>query len=75
MKDIIPEIKQMTSGIEANNASEKYLAQGFTHVFVMVFDSEADRDSYLVNPYHVALGRDVVRPALRDGGLFVFDMK
>lgn len=36
------------------NNSPEHLNQGLTHCFVLTFDSEKDRDDYLVNPAHKA---------------------
>jgi len=36
------------------NNSPEHLNQGLTHCFVLTFDSEKDRDAYLVNPAHKA---------------------
>ena len=36
-----------------NNSPEK-LNQGLTHAFIATFNSEKDRDAYLVHPDHIA---------------------
>jgi hypothetical protein len=36
------------------NNSPEHLNQGLTHCFVLTFDSEKDRDAYLINPAHKA---------------------
>eukprot|EP01047_Picozoa_sp_COSAG01_P063515 COSAG01_NODE_8243_length_2858_cov_7.332004_1_plen_759_part_00 len=40
--------------------------KGFTHVFMLTFDSEAARDAYLPHPAHKAFGATYVRPAVAD---------
>jgi hypothetical protein len=42
-------------GFEAGtNVSPEGKSEGFTHVFVVTFKTEADRDAYLVHPAHAA---------------------
>lgn len=38
------------------NVSPEGHARGFTHCFFLTFESEADRDAYLVHPEHVTFG-------------------
>lgn len=47
----IKEIKEFEWGL---NNSPEGLAQGFTHVFLVTFKSEADRAVYLPHPEHQA---------------------
>jgi hypothetical protein len=47
----IPLIKDFEWGV--NNSPEK-LNQGLTHCFFVTFNSEADRDAYLIHPDHQA---------------------
>lgn len=47
----ITTIKSFEWGV---NNSPEHLNQGLTHCFVLTFDSEKDRDAYLVNPAHKA---------------------
>jgi hypothetical protein len=42
------------------NASSEGLNQGFTHSFVMTFESEAARDAYLPHPIHQAAVQIVI---------------
>ncbi|MGY8769070.1 MAG: Dabb family protein [Pirellulales bacterium] len=58
----IPAIKEFEWGI--NNSPEKH-DKGFTHCFLLTFDSEAGRDEYLPHPAHAAFG-DVLRPHMED---------
>ena len=75
LKEEIPEIKQVTKGVCANHPTEQELARGLTHSFIMQFESEAERDTYLLHPVHVKVAQEIVIPALREGGIIVFDMK
>jgi hypothetical protein len=50
----IPQIKSYEWG--TNNSPEK-LNQGLTHCFILTFNSEKDRDDYLVHPDHKAFGK------------------
>ena len=52
-----------------NNSPEK-LAKGCTHGFILTFNSEKDRDEYLVHPAHKEFGA-LVGPLLDD--VFVID--
>ncbi|MDB5911069.1 MAG: Dabb family protein [Massilia sp.] len=58
----IPAIKAYEWGI--NNSPEK-VNKGFTHGYLLTFDSETDRDSYLVNPNHLAF-KKVMGPCVSD---------
>lgn len=58
----IKEIKEFTWG--TNNSPEK-LDKGLTHAFILTFDNEKDRDTYLPHPAHKAFGT-VVGPWLAD---------
>lgn len=51
LQSAIAEIKDLEWGL--NNSPEK-LNDGFTHGFVLTFQNEADRQTYLVHPAHVA---------------------
>ena len=63
----IKEIKEFEWGL--NNSPEN-LDKGFTHGFLLTFDSEAGRDIYLPHPDHKAFG-EIVGPLLED--VFVLD--
>ncbi len=60
LKGRIPEIQAMEWG---RNVSPEGKAQGHTHCFFMTFKNEADRDTYLDHPAHVAFGQ-LVRPRI-----------
>lgn len=63
----IDEIKGFEWGL--NNSPEN-LNKGFTHGFLLTFDSEDGRDIYLPHPDHKAFG-EIVDPILED--VFVLD--
>lgn len=58
----IKEIKDFKWG--TNNSPEK-LDKGLTHAFILTFDSEKDRDTYLPHPAHKVFGT-IVGPWLAD---------
>lgn len=47
------------------NNSPEGLDKGFTHCFILTFDSEEGRDIYLPHPAHKAFG-DILSPHLED---------
>jgi hypothetical protein len=67
LKKKISEIKDYKWG---TNVSPEKHDKGFTHGFVLTFNSEKDRDAYLVHPDHKAFGK-IVGPVLAD--VFVID--
>jgi hypothetical protein len=67
LKKKIPQIVSYEWGI---NNSPEGLNKGCTHGFLVTFNSEKDRDAYLVHPAHKAFGT-LVRPLLDD--VFVLD--
>ena len=67
LKTRIPTIVQYEWG--TNNSPEK-LNRGCTHGFILTFNSEKDRDDYLVHPAHKEFGA-LVGPLL--GEVFVID--
>ena len=58
----IPEIRAFEWGL---NNSKEGLDKGFTHCFIVTFDSEADRDAYLPHPDHQALVKIMI-PLIED---------
>lgn len=58
----IKEIKDFEWGL--NNSPEK-LNKGFTHCYLLTFDSEEGRAIYLPHPAHKAFG-DLLTPHLKD---------
>ena len=69
LKGKIREIKSLEWG---TNISPEKLNKGFTHAWVLTFNSEKDRDAYLVHPAHKAFGSSL-GPVL--GDVFVVDFK
>lgn len=53
--------------------SAEGLNDGFTHGFIMTFDSPASRDAYLPHPIHEAV-KEVVVPCLARVIVFDFDV-
>lgn len=64
----LPKQISVVRGFEwGTNVSPENLANGFTHCFIVSFEDEAGRDSYLPHPAHmafVALAGQVVEKAL-----------
>jgi hypothetical protein len=56
-------IKQIKAFEWGTNNSPEGLNQGLTHAFILTFNSEKDRDDYLVHPDHKAFG-GIVGPHL-----------
>jgi hypothetical protein len=67
LKKKISEIKDYKWG---TNVSPEKHDKGFTHGFILTFNSDKDRDAYLVHPDHKAFGK-IVGPVLAD--VFVID--
>lgn len=67
LKGKIPQIQAYEAGL---NNSPEGLNKGCTHGFILTFDSDKDRDAYLVHPDHVEFGK-LVKPLLAD--VFVID--
>ncbi|WP_262250121.1 Dabb family protein [Parapedobacter soli] len=70
MKDMVGEIPGLLDMEYGPYSSPEGLNDGFTHGFVMTFDSEESRDAYLPHPVHERV-KEVVVPAL--DRLVVFD--
>ena len=58
----IPQVRSLEWG---PNTSPEGLDRGFTHCFLVTFDSEADRDAYLPHPAHQAFVSGL-KPQLAD---------
>ncbi|MBI5388444.1 MAG: Dabb family protein [Verrucomicrobia bacterium] len=67
LKKKIAQIKSLEWG---TNVSPEKLNKGFTHCWILSFNSEKDRDAYLVHPDHKAFGK-LLGPFLED--VFVVD--
>lgn len=53
--------------------SDEGLNGGFTHGFIMTFDSASSRDAYLPHPIHESV-KDVVVPCLEEVVVFDFEV-
>ena len=62
LQEKIPGIVALTWG---TNVSPEKHAKGFTHCFILVFDTEKARDEYLPHPEHKKFGQ-VLGPVLAD---------
>ena len=69
-RDLKKKIKEIKGYQWGTNVSPEKHDKGFTHGFILTFDSEKDRDAYLVHPDHKAFGK-LVGPVL--GDVFVID--
>jgi Stress responsive A/B Barrel Domain len=67
LKTKIPQVQKLVWGL--NNSPEGF-NKGFTHAWVLTFNSEEDRNAYLVHPDHKEFG-NLLKPFLAD--VFVFD--
>ena len=67
LKEKIPGIVAMTWG---TNVSPEKHDKGFTHCFILGFDGDKSRDTYLTHPEHKAFGK-VLGPVMED--VFVID--
>ena len=67
LKEKIPGITSIEWG---TNVSPEKHDKGFTHCFILAFNSEKDRDAYLPHPEHKAFGK-VLGPVMED--VFVID--
>ena len=67
LKKKIKEIKGLEWG---TNVSPEKHDKGFTHCWILSFDSDKDRDAYLIHPDHKAFGK-LVGPVI--GDVFVVD--
>ena len=63
----IQEVREFSWGVEM---SGRNLNKGFTHGGTFTFDNEADRNTYLAHPSHVAFAA-LARPVVEE--LFVFE--
>lgn len=69
-RDLKTKIKVIKEFSWGTNVSPEKHDKGFTHAFILSFNSEKDRDEYLVHPNHKAFGK-IVGPVLAD--VFVVD--
>ena len=64
-KDLKKKIKEVHTLKWGTNVSPEKHDKGFTHVFLLTFQTEQDRDAYLVHPDHKAFG-EKLKPILDD---------
>lgn len=69
-RDLKKKIKVIKEFSWGTNVSPEKHDKGFTHAFILAFNSEKARDEYLVHPDHKAFG-GIVGPVLAD--VFVVD--
>ncbi len=69
LKDVIPGILDFAGG---PYSSHEGLSQGYTHGFVMTFDSAASRDTYLPHPKHEKV-KNTILPLV--DGVVAFDFE
>lgn len=62
LADKIGEVADLEWG---TNSSPEGLSQGFTHCFFLTFNSEADRDAYLIHAEHQKFV-EILRPHLEE---------
>lgn len=67
LKTKIPQVQKLVWGL---NNSPEGLNKGCTHVWILSFNSDEDRNVYLTHPDHVEFGK-LVKPLLAD--VFVAD--
>lgn len=70
LKNKIPGLQSVEHG---PYKSAEGLNDGFTHGFIMTFDSAEDRDNYLPHPDHLKVV-DLVQPKLERLVVFDFDL-
>lgn len=64
LKDQIPGITHYVWG---PSVSIKPYGKGYTHAFIMTFDTKEHRDGYIPHPLHKALVKKYVDPICDDG--------
>ncbi|MEO6033793.1 MAG: Dabb family protein [Verrucomicrobiota bacterium] len=69
-RDLKQKIPGITSLEWGTNVSPEKHDKGFTHIFVLTFRSEKDRDAYLPHPEHKKFGK-ILGPVMED--VFVID--
>lgn len=70
LKGMVGQIPGLLEVIHGPYESDEGLNDGFTHGFIMTFDSPKSRDEYLPHPVHEAV-KEIVVPCLER--LVVFD--
>jgi len=72
MQAMVGEIDGLLTMEHGPYKSDEGLNDGFTHGFIMTFDSPEARDAYLPNPIHLKVV-DLVQPRLERIVVFDFD--
>jgi hypothetical protein len=62
LKSKIPTVRSLAGGTDV---SQEKRSKGFTHCWVLTFDSEKDRDAYINDPAHKDFGK-LVGPVVAD---------
>lgn len=73
MKDMVGKIPGLLDMEYGPYDSSEGLNEGFTHGFIMTFDSPASRDAYLPHPVHEAV-KEIVVPKLEKVVVFDFNV-
>ena len=77
VEDAFRDLKKKINEIQAyewgTNVSPEKHDKGFTHGFIMTFDTAANRDAYLPHPEHERV-RDIVVPCLERVVVFDFEV-
>ena len=73
MQSMVGKIPGLLDMIDGPYKSDEGLNDGFTHGFIMTFDSPAARDAYLPHPIHEEV-KEVVVPCLERVIVFDFDV-
>jgi hypothetical protein len=73
MKGMVGQIPGLLAMEHGHYESAEGLNDGFTHGFIMTFDTAANRDAYLPHPEHERV-RDIVVPRLARVVVFDFEI-
>jgi hypothetical protein len=73
MKGMVGQIPGLLAMEHGSYESAEGLNDGFTHGFIMTFDTAANRDAYLPHPEHERV-RDIVVPRLARVVVFDFEI-
>ena len=73
MQSMVGKIPGLLDMVNGPYDSDEGLNDGFTHGFIMTFDSPESRDAYLPHPVHEAV-KDVVVPCLERVIVFDFNV-
>jgi hypothetical protein len=69
VEDAFAALKQKVPGVVSlhwgTNVSPEHLNKGFTHCFTLAFNSDKDRDAYLVAPAHKDFGK-ILGPVMEE---------